>query len=248
MKIAIDQVITLAKQYLGLEETTKADAILRKYINMAARRLDSRATYVISCETIDIDCDKAKLPDNTIEVISFRFPGVTCSGCCAASPNTTPGTLGVNMNPQCGCPVWYIPNRDVLTDWNGYGANAAWSTSYFSFDTQAGYIYFPSTVTATQVQVYYRGYNEASNGIMMIEEYWEDGLASFAAFKYASSGTNPLKYTTDQRRGWNQTWVKQKGFIRGTENVIDSRAHKADLSAIARAVLMNPLIVLNHNP
>jgi len=231
-------------------ETTKADTVLEKFCNMAAMRLDSRATYKISCETIDIDCYKAKLPSNTIEVIAFRFPDINgaCSGCCGGNPNTTPGTLDVNMSPQCGCPMWYVADRNVLTNWNGLGANAAYIDGYFSYDTQSGEIYFPSTLTATTVQIYFRGYNQDSNGIMLIEEYMEDAIACFAAHKYATSGANARKYTPDQIDRWSRTWAKQKGYIRGTENLIDHRQHKADASAIARAVLVNPLMVLNTNP
>ena len=250
MKIPIAQTITLAKTYLGLMETTRNDTVLEKFCNMAAMRIDARNTYKISCETIDIDCYRATLPSNTIEVISFRFPDLSggCSGCCGGNPNTTPGTLDVNMSPQCGCPMWYVADRNVLTDWNGLGANASWVGNFFSYDTQAGILVFPTTLTATSVQVYFRGYNQDSNGIMLIEEYMEDAIACFAAYKFATSGMNARKYTPKQISDWSRLWAKQRNHIRGTENLIDHRQHKADASAIARSVLINPLMVLNTNP
>lgn len=237
------QVITRTKFRLGLTNTTLADAYLEKLINEGAQMVDSRQTYIISQTVIPIDCHKATLPQGVLEVIAYRFNTQGCSGCCMGNPNVTPGTLDVNMAPSCGCPMWYVANRNVLTNWNGYGQSVAYACDYFA--VQGNYIQFPTSIVATEVTVYYRGFNTDCDGIMVLDERSERALSAYAAYQY--SMTYPQNYAREVRAEWAKEWKAQKAWLRGTFALEDHKLYKTEAAAIARAILINPYLSVDRN-
>lgn len=244
MHIPIAQVINRAKIRLGLEDTTAADAKLEKFINEGAMHLDALSTYKISCATLDIDCQKAQLPNEATEIICFSFPDSSgCTGCCSSSSDDD----SVTSTTSCGCFTYYVANRSILTAFCGTDSNTSCGLYSAYFDIQNGYIHFPSSNTATTVRVYYRGWNVDSDGLMLIDERKERGLSAYAAYEYACSGSNAKYYTSKQIDKWESTWIQQKSWIKGTDQVEDAKLHKDTLSAIANAILINPLLVLNRN-
>lgn len=242
MKIDISSVVTEAKFLLGLEGTTKQDARIESLINQAAIHLNSLNTYVISCETVEVECGKAKLPNSATEVIAIKSTTTSqCSGLCQVveDENSVDDRF---MECGCVCGNFFVADRNVLTNFNGngcYGGNV--------FSVQSGYINFPSNTTLTEIQVWYRGYNEDEDGIMVIDELQERGLAAYAAYMFAISGTHFGKYDRMQIMEWKKTWVAQKPFLQGKAQQDDFRQNKGKFAAIARAVLIDPYQVLNNN-
>lgn len=242
MKIDIESIITDAKFNLGLEGTTRWDARLESLINEAGLHLNSLNTYIISCETIDVDCAKAKLPASATEVIAIRPVDITeCSGLCSVVADSN-SVDGRTMECGCTCSNYFIADRDVLTNFEGngcYGGNV--------FSVQNGYIHFPSNITLTQVKVWYRGYNMDCDGIMVFDELQQRGLASYASWKWAISGTHYSKYHPQQIRDWKNDWTAQKPFLQGKAQQDDFRQNKGKFAAIARAILIDPYQALNIN-
>jgi hypothetical protein len=250
MIVNIEQVITRTKLRLGLMDTTLADAYLEKLIDEGARHLDALSTYIINCESLTIDCNKAELPSDIRseqDIICMKFNNNgSCCGACSATNNGVPNATITNINNSlCGCWDWWIPNRNVLTNFCGQGANAYYCGNIF--DVQGGYIHFPSYVTATEIAIYYRGYNTDKNGLMIIDEKKERALSAYAAYEYATSGSNIKYYDKYQIAKWNSLWKAQKNWLRGSDVVDDHRLHKGEFSAIARAILVNPLIAFDRN-
>jgi len=243
MKVSIDSVIDATKFRLGLRDSSMADLDLERLINEGAMHIDSVDTYVISCITLDVECNKAALPEGFVELICMKIAGQSsCSGCCQ-SINFDPV---VDQNPSsitCTCPDFYVANRNVLTEFCGMGASCGSFDN--GYDIQGGYILFPSNFSASQVQIWYRTYNMDENGIMVLDEYWQRGLSAYAAYQYAMSGQNFKLYPQAQQ--WQQEWTAQVNKIRGKSAQRDHRQHKASFSAIARAILVNPASVLNNN-
>jgi hypothetical protein len=241
MKIDIESVITEAKGLLGLENTTKWDAWLEKKINQGALHLNNLDTYAISCGTFDVECTKIHIPQAT-EIIAIKNTISTecCTGLCQviADENSVDGRF-----MQCGCNgTYFIADRNVLTNFNG---NGCFGGNVFSFEN--GYINLPSNSTLTEAKVWYRGYNEDEDGIMVIDELQERGLAAYAAFKFASSGTHFSKYDRMQIVEWKKDWVSQKSFLGGKAQQNDFRQNKGKFAAIARAILIDPYQALNIN-
>lgn len=239
MKVTTEQVINRTKLNLGLTGTTHSDSFLEKLINEAATwHLDTLSSYIISCETLQIDCLKAKLPDAAVDLICYSFPDATgCSGCCVDCMNPH------NANYQCSCPNWFVADRNILTEFCSNGSSAAISSSFF--DVQNGYLIFPSTITQSTVKVWYRGLNIDEEGLAVIDERQERALSAYASSRYAIA--NWKSYSDGQRRFWNAEWVAQKQNLRGNAVLEDFRLHKAQAAAIARAILINPLMVTNRN-
>lgn len=243
MKVSIDSVIDSAKFRLGLRDTSMADLDLERLINEGAMHIDSVDTYIISCTTLDVECSRAELPEGFIEMICMKLPNSSsCSGCCQ---NIVFDPV-VDQNPSsitCTCPMYFVANRNVLTEFCGLGASCGFIGN--GYDIQNGYVVFPSNFTATQVQIWYRTYNMDDNGIMVLDEYWQRGLSAYAAYQYAMSGQNFKLYP--QASQWQQEWNAQLNKIRGKSAQRDHRQHKASFAAIARAILVNPASVLNNN-
>lgn len=239
MRITTEQVINRAKLNLGLTGTTHADAFLEKLINEAASwHINALDSFIVSCETIQIDCFKAKLPDAAVDLLCYSFPDITgCTGCCQDCMNPH------NVNYACSCPNWFIPDRNILTEFCGMGGMAALSSNFF--DVQNGYLVFPSTLTADTVKVWFRGINVDEDGLAIITERQERGLAAYASSRYAIA--NWKSYADGQRRFFNAEWIAQRSAIRGTAMQNDFRLHKAEAAAIARAILINPAMVENRN-
>ena len=238
--IDIEQVITRTKLRLGLMDTTLADAYLEKLINEGARHIDSLDTFIISCETLDIDCAKAKLPIGAENILCFSFVGSSCSGCCNISHDPESGE---DRNMECGCSQFYVSDRSVLTQMSNTGCSAqGWNNI---FTVQSGYLVLPSTVTATQVKVWYRGINMDSDGIMILDELQERGLSSYAAYEYALS--YPNKYSPYQISEWKKTWVAQKAYLKGSAQQQDFRLNKDRMAILAKAIVSDPTTISNLN-
>lgn len=239
MKVSIDQIINRAKMELGLTGTTHSDAHLEKLINEAATwHINALDSYIISCSELIIDCFKARLPDSAVELICYSFPDVeSCSGCCLSCMNPH------NPTYSCNCPTYFVPNRGILTNMCDMGCSAGLSANFF--DVQGGYIIFPETVTATTVKVWYRGINIDEDGVAVIDEKQERALAMYAAWMY--SVAHFKSYASEQRVTWKNAWIAQKSWLRGSAVQADARLHKGELAAIARAILINPMMVTNRN-
>ncbi len=210
-----------------------------KLINEAATwHIDALDNYVISCETIDIDCAKARLPDAAVDIICYQFPsGTTCTGCCYSCLNPH------NVNYQCSCPNWFVADRNILTEFAGLGGTCGLSSAFF--DVQGGYLVFPSTVTTSEVKVWFRGVNIDKDGLAIIDERQERALSAYASSRYAIA--NWKSYSDGQRRFWNAEWVAQKQNLRGNAVQKDFRLHKPEAAAIARAIIINSAMVVNRN-
>lgn len=242
MKIDISSIITEAKFLLGLTDTTKWDSRLESLINQASIHLNSLNTYTISCETIEVDCGKAKLPDSAISVIAIKSTTSSqCTGLChvVADENSVDDRF---MECGCVCGNYFVADRNVLTNFNGngcYGGNV--------FSVQDGYINFPSNTTLTEIRVWYHGYNVDEDGIMVFDELQERGLAAYAAYMFAISGTHFDKYDRMQVMEWKKTWVAQRPFLQGKAQQDYFRQNKGKFAAIARAILIDPYQALNIN-
>lgn len=243
MKVCIDSVIDATKFRLGLRDTSLADADLERLINEGAMHLDANETYIVSCETLDVDCHKAKLPEGFLELICIKPEGDSCSGSCGCNYNFNPVTDQNPTNIVCNCSTYYTIDRNVLTEFCGQGYNCGSGMNVF--DVQNGYLVFSSSFTATSVKIWFRSYNMDENGLMVLDEYWQRGLSAYAAYQYAMSGMNAKMYP--QAQMWYREWVAQLNKIRGKSAQRDHRQHKGIFAAIARAILINPASVLNHN-
>ena len=239
MRVPIEQIINRAKLNLNLTGTSHGDAFLEKLINEGATwHLDTLESYVISCETLDIDCNKAKLPDAAVELICYSFPDATgCTGCCADCMNPH------NPDYSCSCPAWFVADRNILTEFCGTGQSAGLSANFF--DIQNGYIVFPSTVTQPTVKVWFRGINIDSDGIAIIDERQERALSAYASWKYAIAHWR--SYADGQRMEWKKEWIAQKNWLKGGAVQRDFQLHKVEAGAIARAILINPGLIANRN-
>ena len=243
MKVCIDSVIDATKFRLGLRDTTLADADLERLINEGAMHLGAMETYIISCETLEVDCSKALLPDGFLELICIKPEGDSCSGSCGCNYNFDPVT---DQNPTsivCNCSTYYTIDRSVLTEFCGMGYNCGSGMNVF--DIQNGYLVFSSSFTATSVKIWFRSYNMDEDGLMVLDEYWQRGLSAYAAYQYAMSGMNAKMYP--QAQMWYREWVAQLNKIRGKSAQRDHRQHKGLFAEIARAILINPASVLNLN-
>ena len=240
LKIDIEQVINRTKLRLGLMDTTLPDAYIEKLINEGSIHITSLDQFIISCETIDIDCGMVKLPFGATDVIAFSFVGEGCSGCCNISHDPI---SGLDRNMDCTCSQYYVSDRSVLVEMGQLGCSSGlWQNR---FTVQAGYIQLPSTVTATQIKVWHRGYNMDGDGLMVLDEIQERGLSAYAAYEYALS--NPQRFTPLQIMEWKKTWVAQKSFLKGQAQQQDYRLNKDRMASIARAIVMNPLNITNLN-
>ena len=241
MKIGIESVVTRAKRRLGLLDTTKWDAELESLVNEGALHLNNLDTYTISCGTFDVECTKIHIPQAT-EIIAIK--NTISTECCTGACQVVYDQFSVdNRFMQCGCNnTYFIADRNVLTNFEG---NGCYGGNVYSFNN--GYISFPSNSTLTEAKVWYRGYNEDENGIMIIDELQQRGLSAYAAAEFATSGTHYGKYAPKQVQKWERIYVDQKAHLAGKAQVSYTQQNKGKFAAIARAILINPVQSLNAN-
>lgn len=218
MIVSIEQVINRTKNRLRLRNTEN-DPYLEKLINEGCGHLGAWRTQDVSCETLKIDCFKAKLPDFYKEFLAAQFPIGTCScGCNSCEGLTGDALAEAVLSTGCGCnngcPVWYV-HSGVLTNFAGRGAPCGIYTNFFNID--GGYVVLPSTTTATEVKIWFRGMNVDSQGIMVIYEEWERGLSAYAASQFAVDYQE--LYTPEQRRAWSNEWNAQKAKQVGSDHI-----------------------------
>lgn len=245
MKISSESVITRTKFRLGLQDSTLYDGYIEKLIYEAARHLDAVSSYIISCETLVVECHRAKLPDNFVEMVCVKMvnPSTGCTCNTVYDPATDPSPNGVNNG--CTCGTYFIADRGVLTEFCGMGYNGTWYGN--TFDTQGGNLVLPDTITVDEIQIWYRGLNVDEDGLMILDDFQERGLSAYAAYQFANSGSNYKAYDGTQRRMWLAEANAQINKIRGKAAQEDHRAHINKFAAIARAFLINPAQSLNAN-
>lgn len=236
MRISTESVITRTKVRLGLMDTTSQDATLELFIQEGARHIDAVDSYIVSCETIDVDCSRVRLPDQYSEVICFQptSPNTTTTCTCSGTTSTT--------NNFCTCGMYYFVNRGVLTNFCSLGGRGCWGNFY---DVQNGYLILPEPTTITQVKLWYRGLNVDQDGLMILNDYQERGLSAYAAFEFANSGQNYRNYSPGQIASWSRLWTAQVNRIRGKAAQNDHRQHIHQFTGIARALILWPSYSLN---
>ena len=240
MEINIEQVINLAKMHLVLGNT-EYDAFLEKFINMGATHLKNYDTYVIKCDEISIDDNhRAKLPDFFEELLGISFPegaGCACGECSVQGTTVSePGSIAtVYRSPNCTCPQFFIATP-LVNLWNTtYNGTCGYYGNYFNVNGNS--VSLPSTTNATSLKITYRSSNVDCDGIMILNEDWERGLACFAAFNYARAYRG--NYTTDQIASWENEWKAQKAYQKGRSQVKRFKLDKRAIHQIMNAVYYN---------
>lgn len=241
MYVSTEQVLTRTKARLSLMETTLHDAILEKYVNEGAMHLGSQRTQRIHCKELVIDCYKAALPDSFETFVAGQFPSGTCScgcGCGSTAEEVLNSLSGIGNT----CPVWYV-NKDVLTNFNGQGASCGVYSNFFDID--GGFIVFPTTTTATHVKIWFEGWSTDDDGLMLIDEYWERGISSYAAMQFATDMIDA--YKPEQRARWEAEWKAQKGHNKGRDNIKRFNLDKHSICQLMNSIISNTSIVGVYN-
>lgn len=234
-QIEVGSVINRAKGRLGLQNTFEWDAYLQTLAEEGLRGTNATDVYAVSCETLEIDCGSAKLPDRYDELLYFQFgDGTGCSGCCThATTNPTPPNENQVVVCSCRGLYGYYYQNDIIL----HRGSCGWYGNYFTIN--AGHINFPSTITATQITVYFRGFNEDENGFMIFNEEQQRGLSAYMAWQYSTDKLNTGVYAPAQNIAWREEWKAQKNWLNGKEAIRKFKLHKEDLVLIANAVLSN---------
>lgn len=233
-KIEIGSIINRAKRRLGLQNTFEEDGYFELLAIESLRGTNATDVYTIQCATLDIDCGSAKLPDQYDQLLFFQFgDGTGCSGCCGA--NITP-TAGENQIIVCTCRglYGYFQQNNIILQ---HGQTCGWYGNYFQI--QNGFINFPSTITATQITVYYKGFNEDDDGFMVFSEEQQRGLSAYIAWQYSTDKLNTGIYTPQQNQAWQREWIAQKGWLNGKEAIRSFKLNKQNIMLLANAVLSN---------
>lgn len=225
------QLITRAKFRLGLENTSEHDLYLLKLAQEALRGLNASSTFTVSCETVEIECGSAKLPCQYDSLVGFVFNNCgACSGCCNGAV-----TGGDALVAICECRTMYTYSQMDVISHRSYG----WYGSYFAINGQ--FLTFPSTITATEVTIYYKGFNVDADGLMIIDEEVERGASAYMAAQFSldRANTNPPTYTPEQRSMWMAEWIAQKNYINGKKIIKDWKLQKGQISLIVNAIMIN---------
>lgn len=242
MIINPDQVINTAKEFLDLGNTEN-DAVLEKFINLGAISLRTVDSYIVKCKNVELDdCGTGKLPDSTEEFLGASFP--ESSGCsCGCTPNvfgttiTAPGSIDTIYRPPCGCPLFYVaPWLAKREGWNG-----ACSPFGNFFTINGNYISLPSTTNATSINVVVKAKNVDDDGLMILNDDQERGLACFAALNFAVKKWS--SYTDGQRAFWERTWVAQVPHLRGKAQVKRFQLDKKSIWYIMNTIMSNRFLI-----
>ena len=245
MKTDIATIINRARRRLGLQHTTMHEADLRQLVNEGLSEMQKLETYTVSCEIIDIECGRGKLPFNCDFVLAIS-PIPTDTGCCCLCSGEEVLQSTTLMNTRsCSCSAYYVSDSSILMAMNDCGASCSSSTNIYY--TQNGYLILKPSAEG-QMKVYYWGKNVDCNGIMMADEDDIRGVSAYAAYQFASSGSNFNKYNYRQVKDWEKEWVAQKSYWQGVSQKKYFKANKARFTAIATAIVTNPVLALAPNP
>lgn len=246
MRTDIETAINRTRRRLGLEHTTMHEAALRTYVDEGVNHLQTLDNFVVSCETIDIECGKGDLPDSCDTVLAIspvRNDNGTCC-LCAATGAEQLQALSV-MNTRCGCLPFYVSDSSMLISMCDSGATCGLNEGIFY--TQGGKLILRSSAEG-QMKVWFKGKNVDCDGIMIVDEDWVRGISAYAAYQFASSGMNFNKYNYRQMKDWQSEWTAQKAYQQGVSQKKYFQKNKARFTAIANAILVNPMVTLIPNP
>lgn len=259
MKIGYEQVIASAKRILLLSQTTVHDDELEKLVDWGMKQMSKiNITCVIEAD-LSIECNAAKLPDNVHkdEILCWRL-GNGCACGCTGLSSAAPGSAASDgsqtttirnddgtevsvttalpgMGGPCGCsPIYASPN--VLTDFCGSGIGASGWVGLF--DVDGGYIKVPSSCNSTHLTAYYVGKFQDADGLMIIDDDFEAGLAYFCAWQFSLSYSKDL-YTPFQVNNWMTMWEAQRGYLAASAQMVDFKKRKKFIRALANAIVVD---------
>jgi len=241
MRTDIAEVIISARKKLGLQHTTMHEADLRDLANEGANQLQLLDNTVVSCEIIDIECGRGKLPEFCDHVIAISpMPNSDGSCCLCSGEEILHDNTGFSTR-ACACLPYYVSDSSILLEMTNCGAQCAPAANIYY--TQAGYLILRAS-TNGRMKILYSGKNVDSNGLMIIDEDYIRAISCYVAYNFASSGANFNKYNFRQIQMWESIWTAQKANLKALNQKKYLRANKARFTAIAKAIVTNPLFAL----
>lgn len=236
MKSSVEAIVTRAAFRLRLTDSGENLGYLERLVEEGARSLNATDTYLILCDETEIVCNSAKLPDNFEELIAFQLsPSDCCSGCCGQLLSTTTAEHGIHTS--CCCLSYYYYSRAAFVNFQTSACTYGWYGNFFGIQNNT--FTFPSTVTATSIKTYYKGWNDNGTGIMVPTAEQERALSAYAAFQYALECPRGT-YEPYQIQQWNAEWKAQKSELNGKRVVRDANMRKPEINAIMNSIIYHP--------
>ncbi len=195
--IKITEVAARAKMQLRLSDA-EADARLQAWIEEGARQLNCLSAFVENTDILDIVDNKVKLPCGFWKLLGASPMD---DSCCYLGTLTYIDTVFANNCCTTLCTSILFPNCCNYESW---------------FKIIGNYLHFNAPCDATKVELCWMGLNTDEEGMMLIEERYERGLANYAmAMEGYSPGSNISQTLADT---YFSIWDAQKSMLRGQDN------------------------------
>lgn len=218
--IPIEQIITSTKLMLEIGQTAQYDAELRLYINQGASQLYATNSLTLMCKTVPVDCYKAEIEQ---DFLFFAFPDSSNVSCSCGTET-------------CSCPTFY--SFATPKDFAVYKkAGCTFGSAAGMFTYSGGYLYLPSTVTATEITYYYYGLATDEEGYVVLYPDYEIALSHYAAYRFVSTANKINKYSPEFRKITWQTWLAQFNRLTSEKFARQVRNSKDEIrSVMARSL------------
>jgi hypothetical protein len=225
--VSIENVIDLAKQKLGLMNTTDWDDRIETEIKRALKKLN--CTSMLQKKQVCLDvCDGAiKLPCDLYEFVGMRFVGED-GRCHRAIYNNA------DFLKQCGCSPYD----------NGGNASFLLQNFFQTYQIQNGYIIFPDDVVFEKATIAYMAYITDKEGNIQILDIYEEGLAWYAVyqFQYSVKTAVSQNYTEVQRaEAWGH-WLAAKRWLKGDAAVREWDLYKREVGDLWNGLIVDTVI------
>jgi len=193
---------------------TDHDAYLEGLIYDGARRIRSSELFEYEQCTVKVENNSFTLPNEAKEIIAFRV-------------NCVQGIfIDVPFFRSCGC-----------TD--------SWLQNYYSWRQAVKkngntYYFITTQEDGAEVEVVYKKFILNEEGLIDINEEWQQALRYYAAYEFAVS--YPETYTPNQVAVWNRNYQTQAAYCRGAAARRQFEQQREQISS-----RMNSILTINYS-
>lgn len=190
------EILADVKMELNLENISAFDAYLELKINQAVGEMDNKLTVVPWKVCLDLECGRAKVPDNFVEFLSGNISDANM--------------FYVNQNyfKECGCD---LPSTSSVCSYSG------------TVSVTNGWIDVNDS-TATKMNLVYAGLNQDEQGRFKISSAFERACKAYAQFRYKKRFDLDYRFDYKEFKAQKSYWKAELFVIEAQEKRLEIAA------------------------
>ena len=226
--VSVESVIARCKLQLRLIDSSH-DNYLEMLIMESLDHLSAYSQLVKKQCVISVTDKTAKLPGGLVRFLGLRL-------CCDETPQTNDpitDSLLKNQNLFFYADTKFLNQCDI--------DSAGFNNFADVFQINNGFIHFNQDLGITEAVIAYLALNTDDDGNSLIYQRYERALTNYACYMFTLAySENYNQYIIEK---YNQTWVEQKHFLRGQDNMNDFLNNKREIGNLMTALKVSKTVL-----